>query len=205
MRATCLLMGSLPGCIRSAVIGRDRVGAARSTGFLGPDGGSIENAGQSTPSRPCRRAVSSASPRRCPTGLVPAHPPPAPRGFAAPVTIRPRALELQPHVTVIQDLQTVVGEGRAQDVLAQALATLLLVGSDFGLKMQVKSARATMARTSSWVRSDAGWKMGEPSSVSRRKPTSPGLWVRREQVAMEESDRLPSRSPASVNRDLPSN
>jgi len=35
-------------------------------------------------------------------------------------------------------IQTVVGEGRAQDVLAQVLATLLVVGGDFGLSMQVE-------------------------------------------------------------------
>jgi len=45
---------------------------------------------------------------------------------------------LQPHVSIIEDLQSVVGEGQAQDVLAQVLATLLVVGGDFGLSMQVE-------------------------------------------------------------------
>jgi hypothetical protein len=47
-------------------------------------------------------------------------------------------MTIQPHVTIVQDLQAVVGEGRAQDVLAQVLATLLVVGGDFGLSMQVE-------------------------------------------------------------------
>jgi hypothetical protein len=41
-------------------------------------------------------------------GLGPTRPTPAPRGFAAPVAIGPRALELQPHVTIVEDLEAVV-------------------------------------------------------------------------------------------------
>src|SRR5450631_2652222 len=50
-----------PGRIRPHQVGPDRVGAGRMTGFLGPDGGFLEHEGQSTPSRPGRRPVSSAS------------------------------------------------------------------------------------------------------------------------------------------------
>ena len=76
--------------------------------------------------------------RGSPAGLGPAHPTPAPRGFAAPVTIGPRLLELQPHDFVIQDLQPVVGQGRTQDVLAQGDSALLVVGGDTCGSMEVE-------------------------------------------------------------------
>jgi hypothetical protein len=47
-----------------------------------------------------------------PAGLGPAHPTPTPRGFAAPVTIGPRLLELQPDISVVEKLEAVIGERR---------------------------------------------------------------------------------------------
>jgi len=48
-------------------------------------------------------------------------------------------MTIEPHVAVVEDLEAVVGEGRAQDVLAQVLATLLVVGGDFGGSLKVEA------------------------------------------------------------------
>jgi hypothetical protein len=77
--------------------------------------------------------------RSSPAGLGPAHPTPTPRGFAAPVTIGPRLLELQPHVSVVEDFQAVVGEWRAQDVFAQGQAAWLVVGGDLGCRVKIEA------------------------------------------------------------------
>jgi hypothetical protein len=52
--------------------------------------------------------------------------------------VRPRFLELQLHGSVVEDLEPVVGEGRAQDVLAQGQTALLVVGGDLGRGVKIE-------------------------------------------------------------------
>ena len=59
-------------------------------------------------------------------------------GFGNPSRV-PITMTIEPHVAVVEDLEAVVGEGRAQDVLAQVLATLLVVGGDFGGSLKVEA------------------------------------------------------------------
>ena len=53
--------------------------------------------------------------------------------------VRPRLLEVQLHVPIVQDLQPVVGEGRAQDIAAQGQSAGLVVGGDTASAMQVEA------------------------------------------------------------------
>jgi hypothetical protein len=48
-------------------------------------------------------------------------------------------MTIQPHVSVVDDLQPVVGQGRAQDVLAQVFATLHVVRGDCGRTLKVEA------------------------------------------------------------------
>ena len=60
------------------------------------------------------------------------------RQFHGGCAIGPRLLELQPHDVVIQDLESVVGQGRTQDVFAQGEPALLVVGGDLGRSVEIK-------------------------------------------------------------------
>jgi hypothetical protein len=73
---------------------------------------------------------------------VRAYPPnSSPRGFAAPFTIRPRLLEQDPHVVVVENLEAVVGQGRAKEVLAQGQPSLPVVGGNFADERHLAIAR----------------------------------------------------------------
>lgn len=45
-------------------------------------------------------------------------------------SVGPRTLEVEADVSVVEDGETVIGQRRAQDVAAQALAAILVVGGD---------------------------------------------------------------------------
>jgi hypothetical protein len=59
-------------------------------------------------------------------------------GFGNPARV-PITMTIQPHVSVVDDLQPVVGQGRAQDVLAQVFATLHVVRGDCGRTLKVEA------------------------------------------------------------------
>ena len=92
-------------------------------------------------SRAARRAMKARGSRftdDVPSGFGLARPAPASRGFTAPFIIGPRLFELQPGVAVVEDLEAVVGNWWAEDVLAQGESAVLVVGGDLGRGVKVE-------------------------------------------------------------------
>jgi hypothetical protein len=53
-------------------------------------------------------------------------------------SIGPRLLELQLHISVVENLQPVVGQRRAKDIFAQGHSALLVVCGDFGSSVKIE-------------------------------------------------------------------
>jgi hypothetical protein len=93
---------------------------------------------------------------------------PAPRGFAAPFTVRPGALELQAHVATVENAQPVDGQRGTQDV--RRCATL-------GPTRPATSPRALRARPSTTQALAASFVVGGDASSALSPP--PPFWLAR--------------------------
>ena len=101
--------------------------------------------------------------------------------------VRPRTLEVELHFAIWQGVQTVIGEGRAQDVATKMLATLFVVGVHVRV---VSNAKLSWRRTASLTKSSiirparnatrSGAKRDRPAAIrsALMKEGQLASWVR---------------------------